>query len=91
MWKEWDIQTDKNWWISFGFHIDHTDPSITLHLPGVIISAGICKQPGFKYSLRRKMIDICLRMGGYDPDEVGKRFENLARELLEKAKQNDNP
>lgn len=51
--RKWDVQADDNWWLSAGFHIDHTDPSITLHLPGVLISLGRCKQPGFKYSLRR--------------------------------------
>lgn len=43
----WDIQIGENWWISLGFHLDHTDPSITLHLPGVVICIGRCKQPGF--------------------------------------------
>lgn len=49
----WDIQGDTNWWLSLGFHIDHTDPSITLHLPGCILAVGRLKQPGFKYSLYR--------------------------------------
>lgn len=51
--KLWDIQIGKNWWISLGFHIDHTDPSITVHLPGIIVYIGRCKQPGFNCSLRR--------------------------------------
>lgn len=47
--KKWEIQvSNKNWWISFGFHIDHTDPSITIHLPFFIVYIGNCKQPGFK-------------------------------------------
>ena len=50
-----DIQCDSNWWISFGFHIDHNDPSITLHLPFVICYVGRCWQPGFRYSLRRRL------------------------------------
>jgi len=46
--KKWEIQFHSNWWISFGFHIDHTDPSMTIHLPGLLIYFGNCKQPGFK-------------------------------------------
>lgn len=49
----WDIQCDTNPWVSIGFHIDHTDPSITIHLPVIILYIGHCKQPAFKYSLRR--------------------------------------
>jgi len=52
--KKWEIQRDTNWWFSLGFHIDHTDPSITFHLPGIIIYMGHCKQPGFK---SRKNLD----------------------------------
>ena len=48
MTRRWEVQTIRNWWISLGFHVDHTDPSITLHLPGIIIYMGNCKQPGFK-------------------------------------------
>ena len=29
-------------------HRDHTDPSLTLHLPGFILSFGRLKQPGFR-------------------------------------------
>lgn len=46
--RKWEIQFGKNWWLSLGIHIDHTDPSITFHLPGLIIYIGNCKQPGFK-------------------------------------------
>lgn len=47
--RKWDIQIcTKNYWLSFGFHIDHTDPSITFHLPIFIIYMGYCKQPGFR-------------------------------------------
>lgn len=55
----WDIQWDANWWISLGFHLDHTDPSVTLHLPGIVICVGRCKQPGFRYSIRRKPARRC--------------------------------
>lgn len=46
--KKWEIQCTKNYWLSLGFHIDHIDPSITIHLPFVILYIGNCKQPGFK-------------------------------------------
>ena len=46
--KKWDIQIIANLWFSLGFHIDHTDPSITIHLPGAIIYFGRCKQPGLR-------------------------------------------
>ena len=49
MTRRWEVQvTCDNPWFSLGFHIDHTDPSITLHLPFLIVYAGNCKQPGFK-------------------------------------------
>lgn len=35
--RAWDIQFGDNWWLSFGFHLDHTDPSLTLHLPLIVI------------------------------------------------------
>lgn len=44
----WEIQCCWNPWLSVGFHMDHTDPSVTLHLPGLIIAFGRLKQPGFK-------------------------------------------
>lgn len=53
--RRWDIQGDANWWISLGFHLDHTDPSITLHLPGLIVAVGRLKQPGFRWSVRRAL------------------------------------
>lgn len=52
--RQWDIQADSNWWLSLGLHFDHADPSLTLHLPGLIICFGRCKQPGFRYSVRRR-------------------------------------
>jgi hypothetical protein len=54
--RAWDIQCTDNWWLSLGFHIDHKDPSIVLHLPLIVIYLGRCKQPGFKYSLRRRIL-----------------------------------
>jgi len=53
MMHRWDVQAGDNWWLSFGFHIDHTDPSITFHLPGIIVAFGRLKQPGFRWSIRR--------------------------------------
>ncbi len=47
--KRWDVQFGRNPWLSLGFHIDHKDPSLTLHLPGFIIYMGHCKQPGYKF------------------------------------------
>lgn len=55
--RAWDIQAGPNWWLSLGFHVDHTDPSVTLHLPGVIVAVGRLKQPGFTYSARRWIAD----------------------------------
>ena len=54
--RQWEIQHCYNPWLTLGFHFDHTDPSITFHLPGIIIMVGRCKQPGFKdgMDLRRK-------------------------------------
>jgi len=58
----WDMQLSlDNWWISLGFHIDHTDPSITIHLPIIIICIGKPKQPGFKYSFRRWLFMFDIR------------------------------
>lgn len=48
--KRLDIQFAKNPWLSLGFHIDHTDPSVTIHLPFLIVYVGRCKQPGFRRS-----------------------------------------
>lgn len=48
----WDIQWCWNGWLSLGFHVDHTDPSITLHTPLFILALGRLKQPGFKHGLR---------------------------------------
>lgn len=46
--RRWDVQYCANWWLSLGFHFDHSDPSLTLHLPGIILAAGRLKQPGFR-------------------------------------------
>ena len=53
--RAWDIQAGENWWLSLGFHIDHTDPSITIHLPGIILAFGRLKQPGFQWSASRQL------------------------------------
>lgn len=54
--RKWDIQFCFNPWLTLGFHFDHTDPSITLHLPGVIVIAGRCKQPGFRPLIKRDVL-----------------------------------
>jgi len=46
--RKWDFQFISNWWVSLGIHFDHTDPSVTIHLPGAILYFGNCKQPGFR-------------------------------------------
>lgn len=43
-----DIQFGRNPWFSLGIHVDHKDPSITFHLPGLLIYVGNCKQPGLR-------------------------------------------
>lgn len=48
MLRRWDIQLCANPWLSVGVHVDHLDPSVTLHLPGLILSLGRLKQPGFR-------------------------------------------
>lgn len=48
MMHAWDIQFAWNPWLSIGVHIDHADPSVTIHLPGLIVYAGRCKQPGLR-------------------------------------------
>lgn len=48
--RAWDMQFCWSPWLSLGFHLDHTDPSLTLHLPGVILAVGRLKQPGFRRS-----------------------------------------
>ena len=45
--RRWDIQVGRNPWFSLGIHIDHTDPSLTFHLPWVIVALGRLKLPGF--------------------------------------------
>ncbi len=47
--RRWDLQWCWNGWLSLGFHFDHTDPSLTLHLPGLIVALGRLKQPGFRW------------------------------------------
>lgn len=47
--RRWDVQVlPHSWPLQLGFHIDHTDPSITLHVPCLIVAAGRLKQPGFR-------------------------------------------
>lgn len=47
--RKWDLQVHWHWWpIQIGFHFDHTDPSITFHLPCLIVAVGRLKQPGFR-------------------------------------------
>ena len=46
--RRWDIQHHWQPWVSFGFHLDHTDPSITFHLPFLVVAIGRLKQPGFR-------------------------------------------
>lgn len=48
--RKWDLQIAWNPWFSLGIHIDHTDPSVTLHLPGIMIAIGRCKQPGLRWT-----------------------------------------
>lgn len=55
--RRWDAQAAWNPWISLGFHFDHADPSLTLHLPGAIVALGRLKQPGFSWSLGRSLAD----------------------------------
>lgn len=38
--KRWDVWVSWNPWFSVGVHIDHRDPSVTLHLPGFILAFG---------------------------------------------------
>jgi len=50
MTRRWDVQVLRHSWpLQLGFHIDHTDPSITLHLPCLIVAMGRLKQPGFRH------------------------------------------
>ncbi len=46
--RKWDVQWCWNGWLSLGFHIDHTDPGITIHLPLIMFAIGRLKQPGFR-------------------------------------------
>lgn len=55
--RKWDIQFSWQPWFSFGAHFDHTDPSITFHLPWLIVCLGRCKQPGFRH-VQRKCRDV---------------------------------
>lgn len=45
--RRWDVQGCWNPWLSVGVHVDHTDPSVALHLPLVVLAVGRLKQPGF--------------------------------------------
>lgn len=59
--RGWDIQVECAPWFSLGFHFDHTDPSLTFHLPWVIVAFGRLKIPGFVqgWSLRGLNRDTC--------------------------------
>lgn len=46
--RAWDVQWTCQPWFSLGFHFDHTDPSLTIHLPWLIVALGRLKQPGFR-------------------------------------------
>ena len=47
--RRWDFQVHwHSWGLQLGFHVDHTYPSITFHLPFVIVAIGRLKQPGFR-------------------------------------------
>ena len=46
--RAWDIQFCPSYWLQLGFHIDHEDPSLTLHFPFGILTLGYVKQPGFR-------------------------------------------
>ncbi len=52
MLRAWDFQVCFGWPLQLGLHVDHTDPSITLHLPCVIVAFGRLKQPGFRRPIR---------------------------------------
>ena len=60
--KRWDVQFGRNPWFSMGLHIDHCDPSVTFHLPGILIYAGKCEQPGFRFW--NKMAPKAIRENG---------------------------
>ena len=49
--RAWDLQLAWNPWLSLGVHVDHTDPSVTLHFPLLIVAIGRLKQPGFRSRL----------------------------------------
>lgn len=50
----WDVQVHAHSRpFQLGFHLDHTDPSLTLHLPFLTVAFGRLKQSGF----RRPVID----------------------------------
>lgn len=65
--RAWDVQGCWNPWLSVGFHFDHTDPSLTLHLPGLILAVGRLKQPGFAWGVRRLFSDDPM----YGPRDCG--------------------
>lgn len=47
--RKWDLQIHRHSWpVQLGFHFDHTDPSLTLHMPWLIVAFGRLKQPGFR-------------------------------------------
>ena len=47
--RSWDVQACYTGpWLQLGFHLDHTDPSLSIHLPCFLIAFGRLKQPGFR-------------------------------------------
>ncbi len=87
MLRKWSIQFCWNPWLSFGLHFDHTDPSITIHLPLLILSFGRLKQPGFRrppiisaYKLRLLANWINRKSPGKN-QEVQNDLRRLAKEI----------
>jgi hypothetical protein len=62
--KRWNLQVNPNPWFSLGIHVDHTDPSVIFHLPGLIVQMGRIR-PIFKHSLRVGRV--------YDRVQIGER------------------
>lgn len=82
--RNWDIQFSSNWWLSLGFHVDHADPSITFHLPGIIIAIGRLKQPGFRKHIRYRK-----PMRNLEYEEYVYDIEDVDPKLIKKAKEQE--
>ena len=86
--RAWDVQRCENWWISFGFHIDHTDPSVTIHLPGIIVTLGRIKQPGFRSEpLVHQGVDELERAIAYAHERLGSEQPDGPEDLAESLRQ----